>query len=253
MRPIRRGALAAALLALVFAASCQTALTLPTLVTLGNRYDELSRERARLIAANESASEAEARLAALATDAKTAAQNEADPKPAVAFWRIAALSAWQGGTAGHSALGSIVSAGEAACDRLAPPDFAAPGDCLLVRLAPIRTAYDEASTRVQQLEAKPRPLSHDDGDEIVKLFNGLESGFRRATALGERFATSSIEAGHLAALNEDRAEIFCLARMDLNLLTEVDGNNLGAITPFASRRDAMREALPDALRASPCS
>lgn len=245
---LRRYALTAALLVCA-AGACRT---VPTLSKLRGDYDALARERQQLIAANQSPSEVDRNLAALAAEASDAAREESDPKAAVAFWRIAALAAWQGGAQGHEQVSGIVTAGAAACERLAPPDFAAPGDCLLIRMTPIRTGYEEARARVLALEAKSKPLPRADGDEIQALFNGLEGRFAEATSLGQRFAASDIDPGQLAAVDDDRARIFCLARIDLNLLTAVDGNQLDAITPFAPRRDAMRASLPPDRRAAPC-
>jgi hypothetical protein len=96
-----------------------------------------------------------------------------------------------------------------------------------------------------------------DRDEIVRLFNRLESDYRKATDLGERFQASSIDPAQLDSLNRVRASLFCLARDDLNLLTDVeagdgDPRGLDAIAPFAARRDAMRAGLPPDLRQAPC-
>ena len=192
------------------------------------------------------------KLAQLAREATAAAEQELDPNSATMFWRLAALSAWQSGAAGSAQLEGIVFSGTAACERLAPPDFAAPGNCLTIRMTPIRAGYDRTKAKVLALQAKPKPLPSADGAQIAAWFDGLESDFQKANALGQRFASSRIDPAQLGAVGSDLKKIACLASADLELLGQVQGNDARAVAPFAARLETLRGGLDPELRDAPC-
>ena len=168
------------------------------------------------------------------------------------FWRLAALLAWQGGAAGYAQLPGVVAGGTAACQPVAPPDFGAPGNCLTIYMTPIRADYDRTKASVQALQAKPKPLPSAAGAQIVAWFDGLESDFQKANALGQRFASSRIVPAQLGAVGSDMKKIACLARADMELLAQVQGNYVGAVAPFAPRLETMRSKLDPDLRDAPC-
>src|SRR5258705_629083 len=138
----RGGALAAAFLALA-AAACKTT-QVPSVPDFERRYGQLAGQLSESTFEDQSTSAEQAKLAELASEATAAAEQELDPNSATMFWRLAALSAWQGGAAGNAQLAGIVAGGTAACQRVAPPDLGAPGNCLTIYMTPIRADYDRA-------------------------------------------------------------------------------------------------------------
>ena len=247
----RGRALGAALLALVVAA-CKTTPAVPSVPDFEQRYGELAGQLAESTFADQSTSATQAKLAQLASDATAAARKELDPSQAAMLWRLAALSAWQGGAAGNAQLEGIVAGGTAACQRVAPPDFGAPGDCLTIYMTPIRADYDRTNAGVQALQARPKPLPSAAGAQIAAWFAGLESDFQKADALGQRFSSSQIDPAQLGAVGSDMKKIACLARADMELLAQVQGNGAGAVAPFAPRLETLRSRLNPELRDAPC-
>ncbi len=245
----RGGALAALWLALA-AAACETPV--PSVPDFERRYGELSGRLSESTFTDQSTSAEQMKLEQLAREATAAAEQELDPNSATMFWRLAALSAWQSGAAGSAQLEGIVYSGTAACERLAPPDFGAPGNCLTIRMTPIRADYDRTKANVLALQAKPKPLPAADGAQIAGWFDGLERDFQKADALGQRFSTSRIDPAQLGAVGSDMKKIACLARADSELLPQVQGNDASAAAPFAARLEALRTALQPELRDAPC-
>jgi hypothetical protein len=225
----------------------------PSVPDFEQRYGELAGQLSESTFKDQNTSAEQAKLAQLARDATAAAEQELDPNSATMLWRLAALSAWQGGAAGNAQLEGILAGGTAACQRVAPPDFGAPGNCLTIYMTPIRADYDRTNASVQALQAKPKPLPSADAAQITAWFDGLESGFQKANALGQRFASSRIDPAQLGAVGSDLKKIACLARADMELLAQVQGNDVGSVAPFAARLEAMRSGLQTELRAAPCS
>ncbi len=246
----RGGALAAAFLALA-AAACQTT-QVPSVPDFERRYGELAGQLSESTFEDQSTSAEQAKLAELASEATAAAEQELDPNSATMFWRLAALSAWQGGAAGNAQLEGIVAGGTAACQRVAPPDFGAPGNCLTIYMVPIRADYDRTKANVLALQAKPKPPAAADGAQIVAWFDGLERDFQKASALGRRFSASRIDPMQLQAVGSDMKKIACLARADLELLGQAQGKDAAAVAPFAARLETLRGGLDPELRDAPC-
>jgi hypothetical protein len=123
---------------------------------------------------------------------------------------------------------------------------------LTIYMTPIRADYDRTKAAVLALQAKPKPLPSADGAQIVAWFNGLEADFQKANALGQRFAPSRIDPAQLSAVGSDMKKIACLARADMDLLAQVQGNDVGAVAPFVPRLETMRNGLETELRDAPC-
>lgn len=147
------------------------------------------------------------------------------------------MSAWQAGPSGRAQLDPIVAEGIAACERLDPPDFAAPGNCLSIRMAPIRARSD-------RVEAELRVKSQDPA-VVIQRFDALERDFQSASAIGQRFSTSRVDPMQLQAVGSDLKRISCLARADLDLLKSVP-------KALASRLAALQAGLDPELQAAAC-
>jgi hypothetical protein len=228
----------AALLAL---AACQTLIDIDT---LNGRYDALVNERTRL-APGASAEGVEGKFGALAADAEAAADRTPVATQKAGFFRIAALSLWQAGPSRREQVSQVATRGIEVCQQLTPPDLAAPGDCLQIRMTPVRASYDEVLMRYRELESRA-PLDDAQKQQVKDWFELLEGRFREAKDVRQLFDGDRIDRGQLMALDEDRFQIYCLAKLELNLLP------LRELQPFAARRDAMRDDLPQAFRSRSC-
>src|SRR5262249_59837162 len=92
-------------------------------------------------------------LAGPAASAAAKARAQEDPETAVTFWWVAADSAWKG-KVGFGDMNAITTAGTAACDQLDAAHLRAPGDCLEICMAGVRSGYDHAQDEYHELGTK---------------------------------------------------------------------------------------------------
>src|SRR5262250_3594747 len=125
--------------------------TLIALCRATNTYESLVQNQERCAPSQPCPATTE--LAGLAASAAAKARAQADPETAVTFWRVAADSAWKG-KVGFGDMNAITTAGTAACDQLDAAHFRAPGDCLEICMAGVRSGYDHAQDEYHELERK---------------------------------------------------------------------------------------------------
>ncbi len=119
-------------------------------------------------------------LAQIAIDAEKAAPGGKTPKDVVAFYRIAAVAAWQAGPAGENLVLRITNAGKTACEALPQKDKDAPRDCSLIRLALPMAVQDGIAVQLMDLKKK-RATAQSDHERQCQELQGTEAATCRAT------------------------------------------------------------------------
>ncbi len=122
----------------------------------------------------------EQQLAQVSRDASADAQSAKDPKDAVAFYRVAAVAAWQAGPAGSNLVLPATTAGITACEALPQHDKDAPRDCSLIRLALPMAVQDAIALQLIDLKKK-RTTAQSDHDRHCQELQGAEAAACRST------------------------------------------------------------------------
>ena len=166
-----------ALFAIVLTASGCSATKL---VPLDN---QLNSDEAQLISARQSGRDTapiQRQLAQVARDALHAATDSGNQKDAVAFYRVAAVAAWQAGGDGTTLVPQVSDAGIAACDALPQKDKDAPRDCSLIRMALPMSVQDEIALKLRDFR-KRRAAAQQAHESHCRELQGTESAACRAT------------------------------------------------------------------------
>ena len=208
----------------------------------------------------------EAELAKLADRAQTAAKGESNKQTAVALYRIAAIAAWQAGSAADTKILDITKDGEAACTAL-PPNQARPTDCAIISLtAPFAVADDwqgklsaleqkyrgvtaahdaqcntlAANARQSCLNTKPK-LPQADGDTLKDgVFRGFRDQFDAVTNIrGKMDSEAAIDEALKKYTDNERVIIYCSAVESWSLFQDCDGSTDSALAPLNADLQSM--------------
>ena len=227
------------------------ALQKSSLTTVGTLQGKLDDDLAKLAAnrgANRAADRAavQAQLAQLAQEAQTAAQGESDPQNKVALYRIAALAAWQAGSAAADRVSLIATEGASACAAL-PAAQQRPTDCAIIRLAKPFAVADAfrlrllaltlqlsqlddahakqcnglAGTRQQDCRKEAVNLPATDRQEVLQLFSGFEVELKDVRDVAH--GMGNVGAGLMEAAKNGEAIIYCNAEKTWLIAKRVDG------------------------------
>lgn len=225
---------------------------------LDGQLHVLHSEKVELVRANRETVSVDGALAALATQATAAAAQATDQQNRVAFYRVAAVAAWQAGDAGASSVLAISDAGAAACDRLPQGDRAAPRDCSLIRLAaPLAVQDDLARALIgfqRELAASGRPqLPASDHTPVQGLFDGFETQFDKVSTIRGGLADLDVPAAFTSKTDRQRVIMYCNAVKAWSLSADVEGATLGSFTAMADRKKQMANRLAASGQPTDCT
>jgi hypothetical protein len=187
-------------------------------------------------------------LAALAQEARNAAQQATDPKDRVAYYRIAAVAAWHAGAPGKAAVLPISAAGAAACDALPAKDMTAPRDCSLIRLAAPLAVQDDLArdliTLQHQLPGTPgAKLPAADFARLQKLFTQFETQFDQVAAIRAGLAHLDVRPELTVGTDRRWLIIYCNAVKAWSLSGDVEDVPMAEFSDMAQRKKTMSERL----------
>ena len=189
---------------------------------------------------------AQTQLATLAGEAQADAKASTDPKNRVAFYRVAAVAAWQAGPAGETLVLPITDEGAAACDALPAKDASAPRDCSLIRLAaPLAT--QDALTRklmiIQRQTGSSGKLPPAQLAPVQQLFDGLETQFDKVSGLRGGVFALDLPEDFKARTDRERVIIYCNGVKAWSLYGDVEGAPAATFNAMAQRKKQMTDRL----------
>jgi hypothetical protein len=152
----------------------------------------------------------------LSKRAKAAGDGETtkDWKTAVAFYRIAALSAWQVGEDGEAQILPITNAGQKLCKgRMAE----APRDCILMMIIGPLAIHDDLARDLVPIQTRADTdpsveLSAENLGTLVKVFDGVKIQFDKLTEVKISAATSSAPSSLGRYIDDQRLLFYCTAK-----------------------------------------
>ena len=186
-------------------------------------------------------------LAKLSDEAQAAgdAAVEKDWRTAVAFYRIAALSAWQAGERGSQQIFTVSDKGRALCqNRLAE----APRDCTLMLLIAPLAVHDELAPALRPLNAKAETDSALDAADLatlVAVFDGVARQFEKVTETKSITAATDAPQAMLLYIDRQRFLMFCTAKAARDLMFLADGEQGPAAL---DQRGETLAAMEDSVR-----
>lgn len=213
-------------------------------VKTGFKLDELNKRLEFLL--DQPPASAQTGLAALATEAGAEAKQSSDPKDRVAFYRVAAVAAWQAGNAGESQVLPLSDAGAASCDALPDKDHSAPRDCSLIRLAAPLAVQDKLAHEVtgyQQKVAVGGKLPPADLAPLTLIYDDLESQFAKVATIRNNLASLAVPEEFKDFADRQWLKIYCNAVGAWVLTGQVEGASLDSYTAMARRKKVMTEQL----------
>ena len=221
---------------------------------LSSQYlQDLDKELTSLSSQNTAA--ARTQLATLATKAGAAAKQSSDTKNRVAFYRVAAVAAWQAGSAGESLVLPMSDAGAAACDALPDKDNTAPRDCSLIRLAAPMAVQDMLAREVINYQHKAGAggkLPPADLTPLRLIFEGFESQFAKVSTIRNSLGSLAVPQEFKVRTDRQWLMIYCNAVKAWSLSGDVEGAPLDSFTAMAKRKKEMAEQLESKGVAADC-
>jgi len=191
-------------------------------------------------------------LSARAKQAGTDAQNK-DWRTAVAFYRIAALAAWQAGERGGQLILEITDAGAELCQNRTDQ---APRDCLLMIIIGPLAVHDDLARDLEPVQAKSTKeivLGAEDLATLESVFDGVETQFGKISNAGEAARATPAPKSLLEYIDKQRLILFCTAQAARDLM--LDASEVGGRTALDRRRtryDGMLSTVKAALGHADC-
>jgi len=258
-----------------------TGVQLPPLNKLSSLDAQLTSKQAELASTRQAGSDAapiQQQLAQIAIDAEKEAPGGKIPKDVVAFYRVAAVAAWQAGPAGENLVLRVTDAGKTACDALPQKDKDAPRDCSLIRLALPMAVQDGIALRLADLKKKrddarsahERHCQDLQGAEATAcratrgklpaadlpaektMFEDLETQFGKASDVRDGLRDLDVRAEFTPQTDAQRLIIYCNAVVAWRLTadTETGDTTFNELTP---RKSAMAQRLQASGVAADCT
>ncbi len=210
----------------------------------GANLDSLDTKLRDLSKQNTAATQAQ--LATLAGEAQADAKASTDPKNRVAFYRVAAVAAWQAGPAGESLVLPITDEGTAACDALPAKDASAPRDCSLIRLAAPLATQDALTRKLMKIQGQvgsSGKLPPAQLEPLRQLFDGLESQFEKVSGLRGGVFALDVPEDFKSRTDRERLIIYCNGVKAWSLYGDVDGAPAATFNAMAQRKKQMTDRL----------
>ena len=210
----------------------------------GANLDSLDTKLRDLSKQNTAATQAQ--LATLAGEAQADAKGSTDPKNRVAFYRVAAVAAWQAGPAGESLVLPITDEGMAACDALPAKDASAPRDCSLIRLAAPLATQDALTRKLMKIQGQvgsSGKLPPAQLEPLRQLFDGLESQFEKVSGLRGGVFALDVPEDFKSRTDRERLIIYCNGVKAWSLYGDVDGAPAATFNAMAQRKKQMTDRL----------
>lgn len=189
---------------------------------------------------------AQAQLATLAGEARADAKASTDAKNRVAFYRVAAVAAWQAGLAGESVVLPITDEGAAACDALPAKDATAPRDCSLIRLAGPLATQDALTRKLVTIQKQVGPggkLPPAQLEPVRELFDGLEAQFEKVSGIRGGVFALDVPEDFKARTDRERLIIYCNGVKAWSLYGDVEGAPAATFNAMAQRKKQMTDRL----------
>ena len=197
----------------------------------------------------------QAQLATLAGEARADAKASTDAKNRVAFYRVAAVAAWQAGPAGESLVLPITDEGAAACDALPGKDAAAPRDCSLIRLAAPLATQDALTRKLVKIQGQVGAngkLPPTQLEVLQQLFDGLETQFEKVSGLRGGVFSLDVQEDFKARTDRERLIIYCNSVKAWSLYGDVEGAPIATFNAMAQRKKQMTDRLEQDGVATDC-
>jgi len=210
----------------------------------GANLDSLDTKLRDLSKQNTAATQAQ--LATLAGEAQADAKASTDPKNRVAFYRVAAVAAWQAGPAGERLVLPITDEGTAACDALPAKDASAPRDCSLIRLAAPLATQDALTRKLMKIQGQvgsSGKLPPAQLEPLQQLFDGLESQFEKVSGLRGGVFALDVPEDFKSRTDRERLIIYCNGVKAWSLYGDVDGAPAATFNAMAQRKKQMTDRL----------
>jgi hypothetical protein len=210
----------------------------------GANLDSLDTKLRDLSKQNTAATQAQ--LATLAGEAQADAKASTDPKNRVAFYRVAAVAAWQAGPAGESLVLPITDEGTAACDALPAKDASAPRDCSLIRLAAPLATQDALTRKLMKIQGEvgsSGKLPPAQLEPLRQLFDGLESQFEKVSGLRGGVFALDVPVDFKSRTDRERLIIYCNGVKAWSLYGDVEGAPPTTFNAMAQRKKQMTDRL----------
>jgi hypothetical protein len=189
---------------------------------------------------------AQTQLATLAVEAQADAKASTDPKNRVAFYRVAAVAAWQAGPAGESLVLPIADEGTAACDALPTKDASAPRDCSLIRLAAPLATQDALTRKLMKIQSQVGSngkLPSAQLEPLQQLFDGLETQFEKVSGLRGGVFALDVPEDFKSRTDRERLIIYCNGVKAWSLYGDVEGAPAATFNAMAQRKKQMTDRL----------
>jgi hypothetical protein len=189
---------------------------------------------------------AQAQLVTLAGEAQADAKASTDPKNRVAFYRVAAVAAWQAGPAGESLVLPITDEGTTACDALPARDASAPRDCSLIRLAAPLATQDALTRKLMKIQGQvgsSGKLPAAQLEPLQQLFDGLETQFEKVSGLRGGVFALDVPEDFKSRTDRERLIIYCNGVKAWSLYGDVDGAPAATFNAMAQRKKQMTDRL----------
>ena len=155
-----------------------------------------------------------------------------DWRTAVAFYRIAALAAWQAGEHGEDRILPITNAGQALCEGKTAE---APRDCILIMIIGPLAIHDDLAQDLVPIQVKSQQVVNDSAVELsagdlatlVNVFDDVKIQFDKISEIKTVAATVPAPSSLGTYIDNQRFLLYCTAKAarDLMLLARQHGGN----------------------------
>jgi len=230
---------------------------------LRKELDELYAAKLQAVSASQSVAVTEAKLAAVAAHAQQGAAECKEMAPA--FYRVAAVAAWQADGAGAALMNPISTQGIAACAALPAKDNTAPRDCTLIRIAGPMALQDELTAkqlavRKQAEQSSNGKLPASDLPQLRQLLEGYVAASTQLAAVRQGARGLDSPQTLLEQTDRQRLIIYCNAVETFGLMGRIEGMTFAQLAGERPPLDAIKASLqddaidisgPDTCRVSP--
>ena len=198
----------------------------------------------------------------LATQALAGARGAgADPLKRLAFYRVAAIGAFDAGPLGAQTVSATTNEGSKLCNELPKRDASAPRDCAIVRLAyPLAASVDLARTLTELIAKRDELRRASPGAQlpaadlpgVLKLYEWFQTEFDNVSWVRTKLTDAGISGQLPAAVDDQRRAIYCWAVKAYELAFDVEGTTPASLAQLTTRRTALRRRAEDSLGPIDC-
>lgn len=175
-----------------------------------------------------------------------------DWRTAVAFYRIAALSAWQAGERSGGHIFEITEAGQELCNK---HPGGAPRDCALMSLIPPFAVHDDLAKDLRPIQAKEKAQTALDTEDLATLktvFDDVKRQFDKVSDVRDATKNTSAPPGLLTYIDRQRFLIFCTAQAAHDAMLSAGATGSAAWDGREGTKRSMKETATKDYRTGKC-